>query len=204
VEDVMEKVEVNAKGLACPQPVVMTKNALGEIEKGEVVVTVDSEVARDNVKRMAESEGCSVSIEAQGDDIYALHITKMGSAAVPQALAAEKQLTQEPLVYLFDSDFIGSNRELGKVLVNGFLNAIPSLPKRKSTIILISNGVKLATSGSYVLDTLKKFEEMGFTMLICGTCLDFFKIREKVEAGTISNALEIMEALTTAAKVVKF
>ena len=200
----MEKVEVNAKGLACPQPVVMTKNALGEIEKGEVVVTVDSEVARDNVKRMAESEGCSVSIEAQGDDIYALHITKMGSAAVPQALAAEKQLTQEPLVYLFDSDFIGSNRELGKVLVNGFLNAIPSLPKRKSTIILISNGVKLATSGSYVLDTLKKFEEMGFTILICGTCLDFFKIREKVEAGTISNALEIMEALTTAAKVVKF
>jgi len=200
----MKKVEVNAKGLACPQPVVMTKNALGEIEKGEVVVTVDSEVARENVKRMAESEGCSVSIEAQGDAIYALHITKMGSAAVPQALAAEKKLAQEPLVYLFDSDFIGSNRELGKVLVNGFLNAIPSLPKRKSTIILISNGVKLATSGSYVLDTLKKFEEMGFTILICGTCLDFFKIREKVDAGTISNALEIMEALTTAAKVVKF
>ena len=200
----MKKVEVDAKGLACPQPVVMTKNALGEIEKGEVVVTVDSEVARENVKRMAESEGCSVSIEYQGDDIYSLHITKVGPAAVSQEIAAEKQLTQEPLVYLFDSDFIGTNRELGKVLVNGFLNAIPSLPKRKSKIIVISNGVKLVTSGSYVLDTLKKFEQMGFTILICGTCLDFFKIREKVEVGTISNALEIMEALTTAAKVVKF
>ena len=201
----MKKVEVNAKGLACPQPVVMTKNALGEIEKGKVVVaTVDSEVARDNVKRMAESEGCSVSVEDQGGAIYALHITKVGSTPVPQALVAEKKLAHEPLVYLFDSDFIGTNRELGKVLVNGFLNAIPSLPKRKSTVILISNGVKLATSGSYVLDTLKKFEEMGFTILICGTCLDFFKIREKVQVGTISNALEIMEALTNAGKVVKF
>ena len=200
----MKKVEVNAKGLACPQPVVMTKNALGEIEKGEVVVTVDSAVARDNVKRMAESEGCSVAIEDQGDDKYSLHITKVGSAADTQAVVTEKELTHEPIVYLFDSDFIGTNRELGKVLVNGFLNAIPALPKRKSTIILISNGVKLATAGSYVLDTLKQFEQMGFSILICGTCLDFFKIREKVQAGIVSNALEIMEALTTAAKVVKF
>jgi tRNA 2-thiouridine synthesizing protein A len=200
----MKKVEVNAKGLACPQPVVMTKNALSEMEKGEVVVTVDGEVARDNVKRMAESEGCSVSVEDRGDAIYLVHITKVASPPVPQAVATEKQLIREPLVYLFDADFIGSNRELGKVLVNGFLNAIPSLPERKSTIILISNGVKLATSGSYVLDTLKQFEEMGVTILICGTCLDFFKIREKVEAGTVSNALEIMEALTAAGKVVKF
>jgi len=153
---------------------------------------------------MAESEGCRVSIEAQSDGIYSLHITKVGSAALSQEIAAEKQLTHESLVYLFDSDFIGTNRDLGKVLVNGFLNAIPSLPIRRSTIILISNGVKLATSRSYVLDTLKQFEQTGFTILICGTCLDFFKIREKVGVGTISNALEIMEALTNAAKVVKF
>jgi tRNA 2-thiouridine synthesizing protein A len=200
----MKKVEVNAKGLACPQPVVMTKNALSAIEKGEVVVTVDNEVARENVKRMAASEGCSVSVEDRGGDIYSLHITRVGPAAVAQEPVTEKKHAQEPLVYLFDSDFIGTNRDLGKVLVNGFLNAIPSLPKRKSTIVLISNGVKLATTGSYVLDTLKQFEAMGFTLLICGTCLDFFKIREKVAVGTISNALEIMEALTTAAKVVKF
>ena len=200
----MKKVEVNAKGLACPQPVVMTKNALSEMQKGEVVVAVDNEVARENVKRMAESEGCSVTVEDQGGDVFTLHITKVGPEVISQEPVTEKKPAQEPLVYLFDSDFIGTNRDLGKVLVNGFLNAIPSLPKRKSSIILISNGVKLATSGSYVLDTLKQFEEMGFTILICGTCLDFFKIREKVAVGTVSNALEIMETLTTANKVVKF
>ena len=200
----MKKVEVNAQGLACPQPVVMTKNALGEIESGEVVVTVDSEVARENVKRMAESEGCSVTIEKKSDNIFSLHITKVGSEAVSQKPVTEKQLAHGSLVYLFDSDFIGTNRDLGKVLVNGFLNAIPSLPKRRSTIILISNGVKLATSGSYVLDTLKQFEQTEISILICGTCLDFFKIRDKVKVGTISNALEIMETLTTATKIVKF
>jgi tRNA 2-thiouridine synthesizing protein A len=55
-----------------------------------------------------------------------------------------------------------------------------------------------------VLDTLSKLKESGFEMLICGTCLDFFKIRDKVQIGTISNALEIMETLTNADKVIKF
>ena len=200
----MKKIEVNAKGLSCPQPVVVTKNALAEIERGEVVVTVDSEVARDNVRRMAESEGCSVTIEEQGDGTCSLWITKAGASSVDYDVLKEKRHHEEPLVYLFDADFIGTNRELGKVLVNGFLNAIHALPTRRSTIILISNGVKLATSGSYVLDTLRELEQAGFSILICGTCLDFFKIREKVQVGTVSNALEIMEALTAAAKIVKF
>ncbi len=107
-------------------------------------------------------------------------------------------------MYLFESDFIGTNRELGKVLSNGFLNAIEELPERKSSIVLISKGVKLAIKKSYVLNRLKSLEEKGFDILICGTCLDYFKIREKVDVGNISNALEIMECMTEADKVIKF
>jgi len=55
-----------------------------------------------------------------------------------------------------------------------------------------------------VLETLTKLEDAGFEILICGTCLDFFKLRERVQVGAISNALEIMEALTSADKIIKF
>ena len=199
----MKTVKINAKGLACPQPVVLSKKALAEIESGEVVVCVDNETARDNVKRMAENEGCIVAVK-EGDDGFELKITKLSSSKVSQESVTEKKVVEETMVYLFDSDFIGSNRELGKILVNGFLNAIPSLPKRKSKIIFISNGVKLTTRGSYVFDTLSKLKHSGFEILICGTCLDFFKIRDKVEIGTVSNALEFMETLTNAGKVIKF
>ena len=168
-----------------------------------MVVYVDNETARDNVKRMAENEGYTVKVK-DGDDGFELQVTKLSSSKVSRGLVAEKEVVEETLIYLFDSDFIGSNRELGKVLVNGFLNAITSLPRRKSKIVLISNGVKLATRGSYVLDTLSKLKLSGFEILICGTCLDFFKIRDKVQVGTISNALEIMETLTNAGKVIKF
>jgi tRNA 2-thiouridine synthesizing protein A len=199
----MKTVEVNAKGLACPQPVVLSMKALAEMESGKVIVSVDNEVARDNVKRMAEHEGCTVTVEGKGDG-FELQITRVPPAKFSTELITEKKVVGETLVYLFESDFIGRNRELGKILINGFLNAITSLPKRKSKIVLISNGVRLATAGSYVLDTLLELKQSGFEILICGTCLDFFKIRDKVQAGTISNALEIMGALTNASKVVKF
>ena len=200
----MKTVEIDAKGLACPQPVVLTRNALAEIENGAVIVCVGNETARDNVQRMAENEGCAVMVEGEGSDGFKLNITKINFSKVTRELSTGKKSIEGPLVYLFESDYIGRSRELGKVLVNGFLNAITSLPKRESRIIFISNGVKLSTKGSYVLDTLSKLKESGFEMLICGTCLDFFKIRDKVQIGTISNALEIMETLTNADKVIKF
>jgi tRNA 2-thiouridine synthesizing protein A len=199
----MKTVRVNARGLDCPQPVVISKKALSEVEIGEVIVSVDDEVAKDNVKRMAENEGCTVKVEG-GEDGFELRILKPASSEDQEQLPVQKKVVEDTLAYMFESDFIGSNRELGKVLVNGFLNAIPSLPERKSAIILISNGVKLATTDSYVLETLSKLAQSGFKILICGTCLDFFKIRDKVQVGTISNALEIMETLTCAGKVIKF
>ena len=200
----MKTVKIDARGLTCPQPVVLTRNALAELESGVVMVYVDNETARDNVKRMAENEGCAVMVEEKGSDGLKLNITKIHSSKVTQELSTGKKFIEGPLVYLFESDYIGRNRELGKVLVNGFLNAITSLPKRESRVIFISNGVRLTTKGSYVLDTLFKLKESGFEILICGTCLDFLKIRDKVQIGTISNALEIMEALTNADKVIKF
>ncbi|NOQ85530.1 MAG: sulfurtransferase-like selenium metabolism protein YedF, partial [Deltaproteobacteria bacterium] len=63
---------------------------------------------------------------------------------------------------------------------------------------------RLVIARSYVLDTLLELKQSGFEILICGTCLDFFKIRDKVRVGTISNALEIMGALTNESRVVKF
>ena len=199
----MKTVEIDARGLACPQPVVLSMKALAEIESGKIIVSVDNDVARDNVKRMAEHEGCAVTVEGKGDG-FELQITRVPKAKFSPEWVTDQKAIGETLVYLFESDFIGRNRELGKILINGFLNAIASLPKRKSQIVLISNGVRLAIAGSYVLDTLLELKQSGFEILICGTCLDFFKIRDKVRVGTISNALEIMGALTNATKVVKF
>jgi selenium metabolism protein YedF len=208
----MKTITVNARGLACPEPVLLSKKALAEIEHGEVIVYVDSDVAKENVARMAKHEGCAVALKGHGKGGYELRLTINPSAKAAKThehgeiktREAKNKAHAEGIVYLFDADFIGTNRELGKVLVNGFLNAITSLQQRKSTIVFISNGVKLTTKGSYVLEALTKLKDQGYEMLICGTCLDYFKIRDKVKVGTISNAVEIVESLTNAQKVIRF
>jgi selenium metabolism protein YedF len=200
----MKTIKVDARGLACPEPVILTKNALSEIGQGDVIVHVDSEVARDNIARMARNEGCSVSIKAHGKHGFELHLTKKAPVRTEHFRETKPAAAEAPVAYLFDSDFIGTNRELGKVLVNGFLNAISSLPHKGASIIFLSNGVKLTTRGSYVLEPLARLHDMGCEMLICGTCLDYFKIRDKVKVGTISNAVEILQAMTSAGKVIKF
>ncbi len=202
----MEKKEIDARGLACPQPVVLAGKALEESGEYDIVMLVDGETARDNVMRLVTSRGCSAHAESDGEGFKIVIRKQPGARTAAQECpaCATMAAAHAEVVYLFDCDHVGPNRELGKVLANGFLNAALALPDTHCTIILISNAVRLATQGSYALDILKKIEAHGHRILICGTCLDFFKIRTDVRLGTISNALEIMQAMTGADNVIKF
>ena len=196
--------EVDTRGRACPEPVVLTKKGLDETAEGEILVLADGENARDNIVRYAQSQGCEVTV-AEDRGCYRIVITKKsGSKPAAEPYVAVCPSSEKKIVYLFDSDYVGSNRELGKVLLNGFMNAALALPHKNCTVILISNAVKLAVRGSYALDVLNNLQQQGVGILICGTCLDFFKIRDEVAIGTVSNALEIMQRMTAAASTIKF
>ncbi len=67
---------VDARGLSCPQPVLLSRRAVNELESGgSVEVLVDTVTSRDNVKRAVESVGCQVEITHEGDE-FRLIITK--------------------------------------------------------------------------------------------------------------------------------
>jgi TusA-related sulfurtransferase len=127
----MKTIKVDARGLDCPEPVILSKKALSDIEQGDVIVQVDSEVAKENIARMAKHEGCAVTIKEHGKQGFELHLTKPEPGEKHRASETRAKGDEESVAYLFDSDFIGTNRELGKILVNGFLNAISSLPHKK-------------------------------------------------------------------------
>ena len=60
-------IQVDARGLSCPQPVILSKQA---IQAGQfpIDVLVDSVTSRENVRRMAEKAGCKVRIEEVGSE----------------------------------------------------------------------------------------------------------------------------------------
>ena len=192
---------VDARGLACPRPVIMTRNALQE---GDAVTTiVANETAQHNVTRMAEKAGCTVQTEKREDGIY-LHISREGTSleeAIPQPARAP---VGGPLVLVIPSEFMGRGEhpELGQILIRGFFHTLGEVEPLPDTIIFFNNGVKLVVEDSPVLEDLQCLCERGVEILVCGTCLGYYELKEKIAVGEVSNMYTIAETMLNAGKVV--
>ncbi len=187
---------VDARGLDCPQPVVLAKKALEKAVK--VTIIVDNETARENVSRLAASQGCIVSVEEKEDGVY-LHLTR--TSAKPQS--SETLALSGPTVFLITSNTLGrGDDELGSILMRSFMHTLGEASSKPSRIIFINSGVKLVARGSEVLDDLRTLEKAGAEILACGTCLGYYKLKEAVEVGHISNMYDITSALLEAGKVI--
>lgn len=200
----MEK-RVDCRGLACPQPVIETKKALAEAE--ELIVLVDNPAAKENVRRFAESQGCLVEIKEE-KGFFELKIVKH---KLPPGLTPGQKISEvrpsapnADLVLFIDTDSMGrGSEELGKILMRSFLHTLEQSEVRPSKIILLNSGVKLACSGSEVLEDFQELAAKGAEILACGTCLDFFALKKDLKVGKVSNMYEIINSLAQASKVIK-
>lgn len=190
--------QVDARGLACPQPVIQTRNAL--MEHREIVVIVDNETAQKNVTRMVERSGAAVEAETRDDDIY-LHITKAEdepeTEEAPQPVAG-------PRVLIVPSEHMGrgEHEELGEVLIRGFFHTLGEVAASPDTVIFFNSGVKLVTEDSPILEDLRALEQEELKILACGTCIDYYGLEEEVAVGVISNMYTIAETILGAGKVI--
>ncbi|PIP37042.1 MAG: preprotein translocase subunit TatB [Desulfobacterales bacterium CG07_land_8_20_14_0_80_52_14] len=67
---------VDARGLSCPQPVIMTLDAIKKGKDKEIIVFVDTDTSKENVTRAAESQGCRVKDVSPEKEGYRITITK--------------------------------------------------------------------------------------------------------------------------------
>ncbi len=189
---------VDARGLACPQPVLLTRAALAESDA--VLTIVDNVTAQHNVTRMAEKAGCTVAVEQRADGIY-LDIRKAGAKAEVEAEVGGR--SAGPLVLVIPSATMGrGDDELGGILIRGFFHALTQTQPRPDTIIFFNTGVRLVVEGSPVLEDLRALCDEGIEILACGTCLGHFGLKDKVVVGEVSNMYTIAETLLRAGKVV--
>jgi selenium metabolism protein YedF len=188
---------VDCSGLACPGPVIQTKRELETLKPGEAfIVVVDSAASRDNVRRFAESRGAKVQVEDAGNGVYRLTVTA--------ALAGSVEACESPPVILIAGDMLGTGDDkLGRILMEGFVNTLLEQDDVPDSVVLMNAGVRFAAEGSPVLDTLKALTDRGCEILVCGTCLDFFGLKEKLEAGIVSNMYDIQRTILTASAVIR-
>ena len=201
----LRRVEVvDARDLACPQPVVLTRRAM---QKGRPLTTiVDNEVAVANVSRMARSAGWEAEVDTRPDGTYTIYLRPPGEAveAGPTSPQPQPSAAVSPVVVFLASETIGSGDEtLGGVLMRAFLHTLQELERLPDVVVCMNGGVRLSVHGSPVLEDLKALVDCGTEVLICGTCLDFFGLKEQVAVGTVSNMYTIAETLLGAGRVVR-
>jgi selenium metabolism protein YedF len=190
---------VDCRGLSCPQPVIETKRALG---KGNgVTVIVDNPTARDNVARFGKSQGGTVAINEKKDGIY-ITIERARSSAQRKKVPDTKKTSTGPVVVVIPSDQMGrGEEELGCVLIRAFLHTLTE-SERPDTMIFFNTGVKLTVGGAEVVEDLQTLEQEGVQILICGTCLDYFGLKDKIAVGRISNMYAIAETMFAASRLI--
>ena len=197
--------EVDARGLACPQPVVETRKALEGPGARDVAVLVDSITSRDNVARFARSTGCRVEIEesAAGEYRVAIHREEGSRERLWEApISCQAPAEYGTVVYVGCDQMGRGSEELGRKLMGGFLRTWIDIEPRPWRILFVNSGVYCTTQGSEVLDSLHLLEERGVEIFSCGTCLEYFGLKEKLKAGRVTNMYEIIETLNRARRVI--
>jgi selenium metabolism protein YedF len=203
---------LDLRGLACPEPVVRTRNALAESGAQELPrlrVLVDNQAAAANVARFAASQGWQTLERQLENGDFELWIEQTGKAkkVPPPAPARASQPAPKTncgyILYLNRETMGDGDEQLGKVLLKAFLQTLPELEELPSNIILVNGAVRLAIRGAASLAALEKLAAAGCKLLVCGTCLDFYNLKDEVAVGRVSNMFEIAGLLTGPKSVVR-
>lgn len=199
------KQTVDARGLACPQPVVLTSKAIATAD--QVTVIVDNAVAVENVTRLARSKGFAVERSERPDGIYlALHREgqPVESTEEPMISCSPSQATAGPIVVFVPADCLGRGpAELGERLMGAFFHTLLEVGPKPKTIIFVNTGVKVAVDGSRAIEDLRALAAQGIDIMACGTCLSYFELTEKLAVGRVSNMYDIATALLEAGRIVE-
>ena len=203
----MEKI-IDCKGMACPLPVVNAKKAAEELNAGDVLtVLVDNEIAVQNLTRFAEHKGFGVSAEKKADREYAVVMLLSGASAADtreeEGACVMDSRRKGMLVGLSGNTMGTGDAKLGTSLMKAYVFALTKQDQLPDTILCYNTGAYLTCEGADTLEDLKLMESEGVTVLTCGTCLDFYGLKEKLAVGGVTNMYDIVERMENAAQIIK-
>lgn len=203
----MKKI-IDGRNLPCPQPLMLLKKTVTAGIAETIEITVNNTAARENLIKYANHVKIEITnIEEKNENTILTidtrnHESSMenGKSPAPETITENKQ---EPSVYegsaktiYIRTETIGSaNKELGLLLMRGFIYTLTELDIKPSAIILMNDGVRLAVKGSESVNNIKTLVKVGVKILVCGTCLDYLNLTKELEAGQISNMYDITEEL---------
>jgi selenium metabolism protein YedF len=194
--------EIDARGLACPAPVLETKKNIEKHSLSGIRVLVDNEAAKQNVNRFLSSQSFDVSIQEK-DGVFYITGSREDGSEPEDPVAETMDGENQKIMVMVASDCMGhGDDELGSKLMVSFLKTLAEMGDDLWRLVFVNNGVKLTVADAEILPVLKQYEKQGLCILVCGTCLTHFDLLEQKQVGQTTNMLDIVTAMQLADKVI--
>lgn len=197
---------LDERGHSCPIPVINAKKELSNMKKGEVLtVKVEDKTKVENITRMAENNGHQVKVKDISNNEFDIVITVGDHVESKEEICkCGGENMKANMVVVIASNKMGCGDEtLGKNLLKAFIFALTKQENLPSTILFYNSGAYVTTEGSESLEDLKALESQGVKIFTCGTCLDFYKIKEKLKVGNVTNMYDIVSTMENASLIIR-
>jgi selenium metabolism protein YedF len=200
---------VDTKGQLCPAPLIATKRALKETPSGEsFIVLTDNRTSFNNLSRFLQDNNTDFKV-SEANGVWTITITRLSGAEI--VTKAEDYCAPEiahfekgNFIIVISSDKMGDGDEaLGHLLLENFIKALKDLDRLPQKIVFYNKGVTIVTKSSPVINHLQDLEKMGIELLLCATCVNYYKLEDQIGAGMLSNMYSIAESMASAGSIIK-
>jgi len=189
--------QIDARGLPCPQPVLMIKAELEKIDEGVVTILVDNKGSSINVKNFCEANGHTAGV-SEKDGYYVIEAVKGYDCSIAE------EPSDERIVVFISGECVGSEEpELGRRLMFGFLANVKNMDLLPETMIFVNNSIRMLTVNEETVPVVQELVERGVEVLACGACLEYFSLTDELKTGSITDALTVADKLFKADKVIR-
>jgi len=195
------KRSIDGRTLPCPQPVIKVKQAFDEGGFRELEILVDNQAAVENITRFAENSGHNILSVTEDGNISSIIIENLDDeiSTTPEIETTEEILrsgNNASNIFINSSTIGTGEQKLGEKLMEAFIYTLTEMDRKPRHILFMNSGVKVTVEGSSSIENLRDLEKSGVELLICGACLDYYGIKDKLEVGKVSNMYEIAAILT--------
>ena len=204
-------VKVNGMGKTCPIPLIETKKAIKALTRPDTIeVMVDNNMAVKNITRFASDSGYPVTTEKISDKEFKLTIEVKEIKSEKEQKMGEECCTcgatdnTGNIVVAIGSEKMGCGDEkLGKNLMKAFIYSVSQAEVHPKTMLFFNGGAHLTCEGSLSLEDFNNLKELGVTIKTCGTCLDFYGLKDKLKVGDVTNMYDIVTIMEEASLVIR-
>jgi selenium metabolism protein YedF len=196
--------QIDARGKACPLPVMMAEEALSKIGEGIIEVLVDNEESALNVSGYAAQNGMYAETKKEGKD-WQVKVVKGYTCKVPgpeSPVQSEQTVKRKTLLLIVGTDSLGKDDDLGKKLMKGFFDTMKVYKQLPHTLFFLNVGVKLTTVNEEIAGVLKEIQTLGVEIYSCGTCLKYYDLESALKVGSRGTTNQIVEGIQDFEKVV--